>query len=85
MSRRTTVVKIVFTFFSLSVGVLNANRSTSLPHSGLAKGGSLTSSAEKMNTRSTNTNLEQFTKGDCKYVIDSLDDLPKVGSIRELK
>jgi hypothetical protein len=29
--------------------------------------------------------LEQFRKGDCKYVIDSLDDLPKVGSIRELK
>ena len=38
-----------------------------------------------MNTRSTNTNLEQFRKGDCKYVIDSLEDLLKVGSIRELK
>ena len=26
--------------------------------------------------------LEQFRKGDCKYVMNSLDDLPKVGNLR---
>ena len=27
--------------------------------------------------------LEQFSKGDCKYVVNSLEDLPKPGNLRE--